>query len=506
MSAHRLASQAGVEILRRGGNAFDAAVATSLMLGVVEPAFSGIGGGGFALLHTASGEDVALDYREVAPLKATASMFPEGFDTNRVGPLAVATPGLLAGHMEILESYGTMKFRDLARAAMETAKSGFADRSVSRDLIAEGNPEVMRKISRFKTTSEVFMGKTSFPLLAKTLSNIVESGPETFYHGAVPSEVARHLAGMDGMLSEEDFERYASKERKPVRGSYRGYDVVSMPPPSAGGTLLVCGLGVLEELGGLTEGRDGARVDFMAALIELMLKDKAKFGDPDFVSVPLDLASRESVRKAAVEMRRLRRGAARGPARGPSHDIGSTTHFCVVDRAGNAAAVTETVECYYGSGVTVPGLGILLNDEMHDFDVVPGRPNSVAPLKRPASSMSPTFLLKDGVPFLVLGASGSERIISSVFQVTTNVVERGMGLADALAAPRLHPLPEGLMLEPGLADADIQQLQSLGRVPKVGERPGLFFGGVQAIMVDRGRGTVTGAADPRRRGEAASES
>ncbi len=275
-----------------------------------------------------------------------------------------------------------------------------------------------------------------------------------------------------------------------------------MPPPSAGGALLVRGLGVLEELGGLPEGRDAARVDFMAALIELMLKDKAKFGDPDFVSVPLDLASKDSIRKAAGEMRRLRRGTARGP----SHDIGSTTHFCVVDREGNAAAVTETVECYYGSGVTVPGLGILLNDEMHDFDTVPGRPNSVAPLKRPASSMSPTFLLKDGVPFLILGASGSERIISSVFQVITNVVERGMGLADALAAPRLHPLPEGLMLEPGLADADIQQLQSLGRVPKVGAKPGLFFGGVQAIMVDRGRGMVTGAADPRRRGEAASES
>ena len=502
MSAHRLASEAGVEVLRRGGNAFDAAVATSLMLGVVEPAFSGIGGGGFALLHTSFGEDLALDYRETAPLKATASMFAEGSDTNRVGPLAVGTPGLLAGHSRILETYGTMKFRDLARAAIETAKSGFSARSVSRDLIAEGNAEVMRKVKLFEATSEAFLGKTSLPLLAKTLLNVAESGPEEFYRGTIPSRIASHLREMEGILSEEDFQRYAPRERKPVRGSYRGHDVVSMPPPSAGGALLIHGLGVVEELGGLPRD-EVARVDFMAALIESVLKDKERFGDPDFVDVPLPgLISKDAIKKTAKEMLARRPGGGRTP----SHDIGSTTHFCVIDRAGNAVAATETVECYYGSGVTVPGLGVLLNDEMHDFDTVAGRPNSVAPLKRPASSMSPTMLLKDGVPSLILGASGSERIISSVFQVITNVFERRMGLAEALAAPRLHPLREGLMLEPGLPDSDIRLLESLGRAPKVGERPGLFFGGVQAIMVDPERGTVIGAADPRRRGEAVSES
>jgi len=501
VSAHRLASEAGVDVLRRGGNAFDAAVATSLMLGVVEPAFSGIGGGGFALLHTSFGDDLALDYRETAPRKATASMFSEGSDTNRVGPLAVATPGLLAGHSKILEMYGTMNFRDLARAAIETAETGFAARSVSRDLIAEGNVDVMRKISRFKATSEVFLGRTSLPLLAKTLRNVAESGPGEFYHGTIPSRIANHLREMEGILSEEDFERYAPRERKPVRGSYRGHDVVSMPPPSAGGALLIHGLGVVEELGGVPRG-EAARVDFIAALIESILKDKARFGDPDFVEVPLPgMISKDAIKKTAKEMLAPRpRGA-----RTPSHDVGSTTHFCVIDRAGNAVAATETVECYYGSGVTVPGLGVLLNDEMHDFDAVSGRANSVAPLKRPASSMSPTMLLKDGVPSLILGASGSERIISSVFQVITNVFERRIGLAEALAAPRLHPLREGLMLEPGLPDPDIRMLESLGWAPKVGERPGLFFGGVQAIAVDQERGSVIGAADPRRRGEAVSE-
>ncbi len=503
MSAHRLASEAGVQVLRRGGNAFDAAVATSLMLGVVEPAFSGIGGGGFALLHTASGEDLALDYRETAPLKASASMFSEGSDENRVGPLAVATPGLLSGHAKILEMYGTMKFRDLARAAIDTAKSGFAAETVSRDLIAEGNAEVMEKIGRFETTSEVFAGKTSFPLLAKTLGGIAQFGPGDFYHGKIPAEIVRHLRGMGGILSQEDFERYAPRERKPVRGSYRGHETVSMPPPSAGGALLVHGLGVVEELGGLPVRGEAARVDFIAALIESMLKNKARFGDPEFVDVPLpSLLSKEAIMATAKELQ----ARLPGDTHRPSHDIGSTTHFCVADRKGNAVAATETVECYYGSGVTVPGLGILLNDEMHDFDVAPERPNSVAPLKRPVSSMSPTILLKDGVPSLILGASGSERIISSVFQVITNVVERGMGLPDALAAPRLHPQREGLMLEPGLPDSDIKRLEDLGWVPKVGEKPRLFFGGVQAIFVDQGRGSVVGAADPRRRGEAVSES
>jgi gamma-glutamyltranspeptidase/glutathione hydrolase len=499
VSAHRLASEAGVRVLRRGGNAFDAAVATSLMLGVVEPAFSGIGGGGFALLHTSSGEDVALDYRETAPRRSTASMYSDGSDANRVGPLAVATPGLLAGEARTLEMYGTMKLRDLAEGAIETARAGFDARSVSRDLILERNPQVMVKVERFRATADAFVGHDDLPLLAKTLSDIAKSGHEKFYQGDIPASIAKYLKSIGGILDEEDFGRYAPKERKPVRGSYRGLEVVSMPPPSAGGALLVHGLGVLEESGGPPETSEAARVDFTAAIIESMLKEKAAFGDPDFVDVPASrLTSMKAISQVAEEIRERKSTVGT-----PTHDIGSTTHFCVVDREGNAVAATETVECFYGSGVTVPGLGILLNDEMHDFDPIPGRPNSVAPLKRPASNMSPTILMKDGAPYLVLGASGAERIISSLFQVVTNVVERKMDLAQALAAPRIHPLEEGLMVEGGLTDADVRALRNLGHVPKVGEKSKLFYGGVQAVMVDGG--IVTGAADPRRRGEAVIE-
>jgi len=501
VSAHGLASEAGANVLRKGGNAFDAAVATSLMLGVVEPAFSGIGGGGFALLHTSSGEDTALDYRETAPIKSNASMFDGGSDSNRIGPMAVATPGLLAGHSEMLERYGTMKFGELARPAIETAKSGFSTYSVSRDLIQNKDASVMAKMERFTTTAKIFLSSTKFPLLSATLEGLASEGPASFYTGSIASAVSKHVNRMGGIISEEDFARYGLKRRTPIRGEYRGYEVISMPPPSAGGALLIRGLGVVGEAGGYFAKDEATRMEFTVALIRSMLEEKAAFGDPDFVDVPLSrLTSKEAIRDAAKGIL-SKIGAP--PQRYP-HDVGSTTHFCVVDKKGNAVAATETVECYYGSGISVPGYGILLNDEMHDFDTAPGRPNSVAPLKRPASSMSPTILLKDGAPFLILGASGSERIISSIFQVVTNVVERKMGLRAALAAPRLHLAPDGLMLEKGFEAAGVQRLEKLGLSPQVGAKTKLFYGGVQAILMDQ-QGTAIGAADPRRAGVAGGE-
>ncbi len=496
VSAHRLASEAGAQVLRKGGNAFDAAVATSLMLGVVEPAFSGIGGGGFALLHSAEGDDLALDYREMAPLASSGSMFSEGSDANSVGPLAIATPGLLAGHGRLLEGRGTMKFRDLAGPAIEVARSGFTDPSVSRDLL-QNDPEVSVKINRFMDFREAYLGRTSFPALSKALSAVAEAGPDSFYDGPIHSDVSARVKEIGGILSEEDFARYAPKQRRPLKGSYRGYEVISMPPPSAGGALLIHGLGVIEETPNPFGREDAARADFMATLLEHMLKEREQFGDPDFTETPAErLVSRGPIRAAAREI-----GARRGRHLGSAAAPGSTTHYCIIDRKGNVVSATETVECYYGSGVVVPRHGILLNDEMHDFDARPGRPNSVAPLKRPASSMSPTILLKHGEPFLVLGASGATRIISSILQVITNVVDRKMSLTSALGNPRLHPQQDGLMMESGVGEQEVQRLRELGWNPVVGARSKLFYGGVQAAVVGTG-GSVTGAADPRRRGVA----
>ncbi len=502
VSAHRLASEAGAAVLRRGGNAFDAAVATSLMLGVVEPAFSGIGGGGFAIFHTSSGEDHALDYREVAPLESSASMFADGSDTNRVGPLAVATPGLLAGHSRILEEYGTMKFRDVASPAIKAAKSGIPVDRLSRDVILDGRTGVANKLRRFRASAEVFLGKDKFPILAKTLTRLAEEGPQDFYRGSIPGEAAGHLRNLGGILSEEDFERYGPKERKPIKGEHRECELVSMPPPSAGGTLLVRGLRIFEELeGGQDSRREPARLSATAAILRSVLAEKWIFGDPEFTDVPVAaLLSGANARRKAGE---IRSGGAE-LSHVPSLDIGSTSHFCVADTLGNAVAVTETIECYYGSGVTVPSLGVVLNDEMHDFDVASGRPNSVAPLKRPASNMSPTIVLNDGSPFLILGGAGSERIISSVFQVVTNVLDRGMTLTDAIAEPRVHPGVEGLVVEGGFRRATVAELRHLGVRLKVRTKRDFYFGGVQAIMVDPDSGSVSGAADPRRRGVAVS--
>lgn len=500
VSAHPLASEAGAAILRRGGNAFDAAVSTSLMLGVVEPAFSGIGGGGFAVLHKSSGENSAIDYREVAPLESSSSMFLDGTDRNRVGPLAVATPGLLAGHARILEEFGTMKFKDLARPAVEAAKSAISVKSLSHTLL-HNRSGVADKIRRFRTSARVFLGKSTFPMLAKTLTGLADGRPEEFYHGSIPRRMARHLRSLGGILSEEDFERYAPRGRSLVKGMYQGYDLVSMPPPSAGGTLLIHGLGLLEEAGGGNSFALGEaeRLGITAAILESILGEKWRFGDPEYTDVPVaKLLSRGTLTSRAGE---IRSGGA--TPRGPSKDLGSTTHLCVLDRRGNAAALTETIECYYGSGITVPGLGIVLNDEMHDFDIVPGRPNSVEPLKRPASSMSPTIVLKDGSPFLILGGSGSERIISSVFQVVANVVEGGMRLPASLAAPRIHPSGGDLMLEGGFSSATVEDLRRSGRRLSLRRKGDMYFGGVQAIMVDPGSGRVAGAADPRRLGAAA---
>jgi gamma-glutamyltranspeptidase / glutathione hydrolase len=500
VSAHPIASRAGAAVLRKGGNAVDAAVATSLMLGVVEPAFSGIGGGGFAMIYMSNGERVGLDYRETAPAMATAAMFEEDSEKNRIGPLAVATPGLLAGHARMLEEYGTMKFEDLARPATETARSGPGP-SLSRQMLRKRDAPPFRKVSRFKPTLDAFVGKRRYPVLGETLARLSRGGTGEFYGGAVGGEISRYLRGMGGILSEEDIASYAPRERKPVEADCLGCRMVSMPPPSAGGTLMIQGTRVLEELEGRSRsGAGDEAVIHRAAIMGEFLKEKWRFGDPDFVNPPIDsMLSDRAVEGLADRLLSGNVGLDPSAPAGP----GSTSHFSVVDREGNAVAATETIECYYGSGVTVPSLGVIMNDEMHDFDVRPGRPNSVAPGKRPASSMTPTIILKEESPFLMLGGAGSERIITSVFQTLANVLVGGVTLADAVAAPRVHPAGGRLEVEGGIRAGTVSKLREAGFKPHMRRRRDPYFGGVHAIMVDPRTGKVSGGADPRRLGAAA---
>ncbi|HXW36509.1 MAG TPA: gamma-glutamyltransferase [Nitrososphaerales archaeon] len=500
VSAHSIASLAGAKILRAGGNAVDAAIATSLMLGVVEPAFSGIGGGGLALIHTASGKTVALDYRETAPLAVKPDVFVgDGKGKNSRGPLSVATPGLLSGHMRMLEEYGTMSYKGVARPAVEAAGSGLACERASETVLAENRNGTLEKIRAYEETMRTFTSggngrRGSMPALADTMKMLSEDGGTGFYSGSIPREISTFVTRLGGLLSEDDFGKYESKWREPVEETVWGMRVVSMPPPSAGGTLLLLGLRLLDELG-LRQGASEAQyLGLVSEVLRTVLAERGRFGDPDFVLSPTveqllkrDLRSlSEEIGSKSVHGRRER----------SVDSPGSTTHFCVADRMGNLVAATETIECYYGSGITVPRLGVLLNDEMHDFDVATGRPNSVAPGKRPVSSTCPTIVFKDGSPLLALGGAGSERIISSALQVILNVTVAQMGLREALAAPRIHPVGEETLAEGGLST------EAMGPLRGLRQRVGLdmYFGGVQALKFeDEG---VEGAADPRRLGSA----
>ena len=480
------------------------------MLGAVEPAFSGIGGGGFALVHLSSGETTALDYRETAPGHSSADMFVRNPpDANSVGALAIATPGALAGHARLLDEFGTMRFAQVAQYAIDAAKTGVPANSSSRTILQENRMRTLDKVKRFPDSARLLgvdrgtalLGK--LPSFSESLTKLAMAGPESFYKGDFPAAISEPVRRLGGILSEDDFWMYAPKTRTPVEGEVRGLGVLSMPPPSAGGTLLIQGLMIMEELEGRRHSATQAeKSSLVASVLTSILEQRRDFGDPDFVDVNPDrVLSGPAIQNLADKIRFGREGMGKSSIPAGS---GSTSHFCVVDRAGNVVSTTETIECYFGSGVVSPDVGIILNDEMHDFETTPGKPNSVAPRKRPASSMSPTILLDEGSPFIVLGGAGSQRIISSIFQVITNVLDRKMGLAEALAYPRLHPTSEGLMVEGGFDEAAIPELTRLSGSIKRTDRLDLFFGGVQAAMVDKRKKKVTGCADPRRLGAAVS--
>jgi gamma-glutamyltranspeptidase/glutathione hydrolase len=514
VSAHAAASEAGAAVLRKGGNAFDAAVATGLVLGVAEPAFSGIGGGGLALLHTRSGEEIALDYRETAPFAASEKMFEdvrkeEEATSNSIGPLAVATPGMISGYSWMLESFGKMKFKDVAGYAARAAKVGVSSPRLSDTIVRTNRLGARAKLERFQGSKRILIEESGgrsglgkrIPNLAKTLSALGNEGPGGFYKGDIPRSISEFLGGIGGILSEKDFRRYSAKTRKPVEGKYAGLRVISMPPPSAGGTLLIQGLMMVDALrDDLSKASEARRLWILSRIMRRILDERGIFGDPDFVNVDTkELLSHSMVGKLAAEVR-----SASGVRRPGRHsDLGSTTHYCVADSSGNLVSATETIECYFGSGVVVPDLGLILNDEMHDFDAIPGRPNSVSPGKRPVSSMSPTIVFKDDEPCLIVGGAGSERIITSIFQVIYNLQERGMDLQGALSRPRLHPSLEGLMVEAGGPSNVVSELRKIaGGIQR--EKLDPYFGGVQAMFIDP-KGKVAGGADPRRMGEAVSE-
>jgi gamma-glutamyltranspeptidase/glutathione hydrolase len=565
---HALASHAGLEILQAGGNAVDAAIAVSLALAVTRPESTGLGGGGFMIVRTADGEVTALDYRERAPAAATPDMFtcaraaeavglvrvpmsigilaptaagvlsrdaattavdshaiPPNPAPSQLGHLAVAVPGHLAGLAEAHERWGTMPWPQLAGPAYRSARQGFAVDDHYVDAARTVNARYTRYPQLKKTCAYVYRvhlreGRLRAPgeilrqpELARAMRAIADHGPEHFAHKQLAPAVAEEMAAHGGIVTEEDLQSYQVTQREPLRGTYRGYEIIAMPPPSSGGTCVLQTLNILEHLPFAQAMRDDQALaaHYLVEAMKHAFADRARWlGDADFAPVPTDLLTSTAYAKSqAGEIRADRTGtpASYGAAQLP--DDAGTSHFCIVDRWGNAVVSTETVNTSFGSLAAVEKYGIILNNEMDDFTAEPDTANffglqqsphnAVEPHKRPLSSMSPTMLLANGRPVLLLGASGGPRIISAVLNVMLRVIDAKMPLDEAITAIRVHhqwqPDTVYLSFSPSAAlhDGLIQ------RGHQIAEPRGT--GMVQAIRVTK-HGLI-GASDPRKGGQPA---
>ena len=501
VSVHELASRAGVEIMQAGGNAVDAAVATGFALAVVHPAAGNIGGGGFMLVRMADGKTHFLDYREKAPAAAKADMYLDAQgnvieNASAIGYKAIGVPGSVAGMVYAEQEFGKLTLKQVMAPAIRLAREGYPlSWGEARDLhdkyltqFAESR-RIFQRDGNYYQPGEIFRQ----PDLARTLERIAAK-PDDFYHGRLAGELAAVMQKGGSLITADDLAHYEVKEREPIRGTYRGYEVISAPPPSSGGTVLIESLNILEgyDLGKL-ESRSAQSIHFTTEAFRRAFFDRAEFlGDPDFAKIPVaqlidkkyGAAWRDSIddahATASKDLKRpsifseLEQYAAAHPQALGIHESPHTTHYSVVDAAGNAVAVTTTINDWFGSRVTADGLGFLMNDEMDDFSSKPGVPNSdgliqgaanaVGPGKRPLSSMTPTIVVHDGKTFLVLGSPGSSKIITTVANVLMGVVDYGMNIQEAVDAPRFHNqwLPDVLNVEQWFSPDTVSVLQKMG--------------------------------------------
>ncbi|MGK0358228.1 MAG: gamma-glutamyltranspeptidase/glutathione hydrolase [Bradymonadia bacterium] len=518
-----LAAAVGARILSKGGDAADAAVATALMLGVVQPFASGIGGGGFALVHRTDGAPYALDFREVAPAKANKDMYLDAKGdvipkASTRGPRAAGVPGEVAGLWALHQAHGKLPWKAVVEPALRAARDGFPVGALLHRRIVSKRAEIAarpRMASRFFDAKgqPVKEGATlTRPQLAKTLAHISKGGVKAFYGGDFVKKLGAIITADGGLISADDLRAYAAKTRPVVRGTFKGYTVLSMPPPSSGGAVLVQVLRVLEPLDLEALGHNSsAYLHRLAEALKHAFADRARvMGDPDFTPVALEAligdATIQRVQGAFRSDRTLEQDAYGGKYAIP--EDGGTSHFSVVDKAGNAVALTSTVNTSFGSMYIAGETGVLLNNQMDDFVAKPGvanaygligrAANAIAPGKRPLSSMSPTVVLKDGKVRMVVGASGGPTIITGTLQALLNVLVFDMDVRAAVSVPRIHHqwVPERLMVEPGIP-VDVQvALGRRGHTVKAWRR----FTAVQAIT--QGPVGQAGAADPSKLGAA----
>ncbi len=528
VSIHHLAADAGVEIMREGGNAIDAAVATGFALAVVHPAAGNIGGGGFMLIRLHGGKSTFLDYREKAPEAATANMYLDAKgdvvpNLSVVGYKAIGVPGSVAGMVYAEKKYGRLDLKRVMQPALELARNGFV---LSTEETAELHDP---PLAQFPESKRIFQRGGNYyqpgeffrqPELARTLERIADDA-ESFYHGQLAQEIARAIQKGGGLVTERDLAAYEVKEREPIVGTYQDYTIISSPPPSSGGIALIEALNILE---GYNLSRLGDRTPAeMHLILEAYRRaymDRGDYlGDPDFVTMPVQqlidkkyaAAWRTGIQQdQATPSASLHRPAGFLPpapkAEGKPAEHVNTTHYSVVDADGNAVAVTTTLNNSFGSAATAEGLGFLLNDEMDDFAAKQGVPNlygliqgpanAIAPGKRPLSSMTPTIVLQDGKLRMVLGSPGGARIITTVANILLSAADEGLNIQQAVDAPRFHHqyLPDTVYLEPGFPAPTLAGLQALGYKLDAGERS---WSDGECIAVDPRTGMLEGGQDHR---------
>jgi len=521
VSQRKVASEVGAKILREGGNAVDAAVATALALAVVLPRAGNLGGGGFMLIYSEElKKTVAIDYREMAPLQASRDMFLDSngnYDRKKAqfSLLSAGVPGTVAGLHYALKKYGTLSWEVVIDPAITLAEDGFV---VPHDLSSVLS-NYRNRLTANAATARTYYKRNKVPYeageiiklpdLAWSLKELKKQGPAAFYKGKIAEKIVAEMERNGGLITSEDLANYKVKERVPVKGVYKGYEIVSMPPSSSGGVHLIQMLNMLEPFSLKEMGFGSAQsIHLMSEVMKRAYADRSRYlGDTDFVSVPLiGLTNKEYAKALLKEISLTEVTSSEDISNGNPlpYESPDTTHFSVMDAKGNVVANTYTLNFSYGSGIVIPGTGILMNNEMDDFSSKKGVPNAyglvgfeaneIKAQKRPLSSMTPTIVFKNQKPYLVLGSPGGSRIITTVLQVVINVLEHDMNIKQAVISPRIHHqwLPDVLLMEEGFSSDTIDLLKEKGHTI----RPSRTMGSVQAIISKDNY--LYGAADPRR--------
>ncbi|MDG1276150.1 MAG: gamma-glutamyltransferase [Algoriphagus sp.] len=519
VSDHYLASEVGVAIMKKGGNAIDATVATAFALAVTHPEAGNIGGGGFIVLMKSDGGVTTFDFREKAPLAASPTIFLDENgkirdNSNHKGLLSVGVPGTVAGLFQAHQKYGKLPWKDLVQPAVDLAKNGFTMswglyNAAVRVSKMDASYDIMQNFFRGANGEVVAPGELwKQPALAKTLEAIRDQGRDGFYKGAVAAEIENYMKANGGIITQEDLAKYEAVERAPLKTTFKGYEVYSMPPPSSGGVALI-------EMMNLMEAADISNVEFnstayvhlVAEAMRRAFADRAEYlGDPDFNSeMPIDRLISKDFAKARFENLDLTNASKSDSSKfGQEYGGDNTTHFSVIDKEGNAISLTYTLENSYGAGMGSEKLGFIFNNEMGDFNPVPGittstgqigtNPNLVAPEKRMLSSMTPTIVAKGGKPYLVIGSPGGRTIINTVFQTVLNVLAYDMRIDRAIEAMKIHHqwLPDQILYERNLLSPDTRDaLEKMGHTL----RPTTNIGVLMGITYDAKLGVFVGAAD-----------